>query len=334
MNRHHITRAAILGAAFALAPASSHAGPVSAAMPALATAPATERATIKLRNAPVDLVAYWLDSARNPAPMQIQASHNNGSSLFLRELDELPRQPGNGNGPRDLQMPAGIESIRAVGPQNVFLVKGTAAGIEEIKKLLVELDVPLKQVEVEAQFCRMSTQTLKKLPLKFMKTGGGDVPTIALVPPKMGFTMELNKGIGTGEIRVITAPRATAIDGLTAKITSTESRGLFLSPLTKKSVDGEAARKQWLPGFATIQLETGLSVTPLFQGDLVKLFTLATLDNRSANVTATLRDGDTVAIAMPADKSKGADRLVIFVTARILRRAGDEIAQAPKPAVG
>lgn len=48
------------------------------------------------------------------------------------------------------------------------------------------------------------------------------------------------------------------------------------------------------------------------------------------NVTANMRDGQTIAISMPVNKAELDHHLVIFVTTRVIRRAGDEVAQVPQ----
>ncbi len=324
MNRFPLSRALILGAALALAANSSHAQPV----PDVATAPATERAQIRVLNMQSSVMAYWLDPARNPMPMQLMQNGRNDSP-WARELESLPRQPGNGNGPRGLKLPDGIESVVSVDPQSVLLVQGTSAGIGELRKLVTEIDVPLQQVEVEAQFLQMSPQTLKALPLKFAKNEDPFfAPSVALVPPTMSLSGELNKLIASNKVRVMTAPRVTAIDGLTAQLTSSEMRSAMLSSDAKKFADLSSDELQWLPGVSMVQMETGFNCTPVFHGDSIKLFTQSTLNDRSANVSANIRDGETFAVLMPADKSNVTDRIVIFVTARVVRRLTYEDAVA------
>ena len=331
MNRIPLSRALILGAALAVAAHSSHAQPVMGETPDANAANAIQTVDVKLRNVPVELVAYWLDSTRQRVPSQIQHSRSNSFPFLRQELDALPRQPGNGNGPKDLKLPVGIETLIAVAPQNVLRVRGTAAGIEELKKLLVELDVPINQVEVEAQFCQMSPQTLKALPLKFAKNEDTSyAPSVALVPPTIRLSAELNRLIADNKVRVITAPRVTVTDGLSAQIYSTETRPMMLSPDIKKWADTTESEKQWLPGISSVQMQTGFNCTPIFHGDVIKLFMRPTLNDRSANVSANLRDGETLAIVMPTDESDMINRTVIFVTARIVRRAGD----APAPQAG
>ncbi len=322
MNRFHISGALLLSAAFAL-PNISHAQPAPAEKTAVNTANVVETVDINVNNLPVGLVAYWLDPAHQIVPQQLQLSRDNGG-YWTRQFDELPRQPGNGNGPRDLKLPAGIESIASIDPPNRLRVKGTAAGIEELKKLLVELDVPIRQVEVEAQFCQMSPQTLKILPLKFAENEDSSyAPSVAQVPPTVNLKMELTRLVADKKVRLITEPRMTAIDGLAAQHMSSETRPMVLSTLAKKPADMSDADEQWLPGLAMVRMDTSFTCMPIFHGDLIKLFTRSTLNDRNSNVSANLRDGEGIAIVMPFDKSDTTNRTVIFVTARIIRRAGD-----------
>ena len=233
--------------------------------------------------------------------------------------------PATAMAPQNLKLPAGIESVVSVDPQNVLLVRGTPNGISELRELVAKIDLPLRQVEVEAQFLQMSPQTLKTLPLKFAKNKDAFyVPSVALVPPKLRLSGELNQLIAANKVRIVTAPRVTAIDGLTAQLTSQETRSVMLSPAVEKFAEMSRDESQWLPGISTVQLETGLNCTPILHGDSIKLFTRCTLNDHSANVSANLRDGETIAIVMPYDKSDLTDRTVILVTARIVPRAGDE----------
>ena len=119
-----------MGAALALASAVTYAQPVAPEQ-----ANAVELAKIPLRNAPSTVVAYWLDPAHQQMPMQFRYSLHSGASP--NDLTaQLPRQPSNGNGPRDLQLPAGVSSVVSIDPQNVLLAKGNRAGLEALRQLV------------------------------------------------------------------------------------------------------------------------------------------------------------------------------------------------------
>ena len=156
----------------ALCGAVSHAQPTKpAASTTVADAPL--RAAIKVSNVDSDIMAYWLDPAHQPVPIQLTISARNGD-LHSGIVDGLPRQPGNALGPLDLKLPAGIDQVVSLDPQNVLLVRGTKAGIDELRQLVARSDVPIKQTEVEVQLVELSPAELKELALPFRWTRGAD----------------------------------------------------------------------------------------------------------------------------------------------------------------
>lgn len=178
MNRLHISGALLLGAAFAL-PGISHAQPELVEVPlaplrnVIQIGPDSQTAQILLRNTPSALMAYWLDPSHQPRPIQLKLSEAN-AGVWAFNRDELPRQPGNGNGPRDLKLPPDVEIMGSVGPQNILLIKGTTAGIQALQKLVTEIDVRLGQIEIEAQLIEIAPAKLASLPLVFRDTAEGE----------------------------------------------------------------------------------------------------------------------------------------------------------------
>ena len=153
--------------------------------------PAVSTVEVKIRNVRPSLLAYWLDPAHQPMPQMIQVSVASGGKLpgfdsdnelarqsvagappFPRILfsyaSELPRQPGNGQGPLDLKLPADLEIVEVRAQQNVLIAKGTEESLTQLRKLLGVLDVPLNQVVIEAQFIRFKPADLAKLQLEFL----------------------------------------------------------------------------------------------------------------------------------------------------------------------
>ncbi len=270
MNHSQLLRSITLCAALVLTANSSHAQPALDKTPiadkanVTDLAPDSHLAQIKVLNIPSALMAYWLDPTRQPKPIQIQLSEANGG-IRPFERDPLPRQPGNGNGPRDLKLPPGVEIVVSVDPQNVLLVKGSKAGVEALRKLVKEIDVTIDQIEVEAQIWDMSPGKFASLPIVFrdvafgsekipvlgdvnaaknanITSGAGDFfARVAFAAPTSDMTsvrQKLNEGLADGSARLITAPRVTAIDGLVASLASTESRVLnFDKPPTPKAED-------------------------------------------------------------------------------------------------
>jgi len=148
----------------------------------------------------------------------------------------------------------------------------------------------------------------------------------------------LNEGLADGSARVITAPRVTAIDGLTASLTSTERRSLdFNKPQTPEPEDEATdeddkapnfpvkATDNWKEGLTFVESQTGFIATPVLHGDLMNLRFQIILDNVVTPGNTVLRDGQTLAIRLPnANPQTGWPR-VVLVKARILRRAGDDV---------
>ena len=190
MNSLRLSGTLFLGAAFALT-GSSHAQ----------TAPLEQQATpekpalIKVRNVPSNLMAYWLDPAHQPLPIEIQSSiTNRGQTPQLQQHDfptgdapdvsvapiarPLKLRPGNGYGPLNLKLPEGIKTLASVDPQNVIFVRGTAAGIEQLRALVAQLDVPLSQVEIEVQFYQLARADLSALSPSFVTDKDGDNPVV------------------------------------------------------------------------------------------------------------------------------------------------------------
>ena len=360
MNQHHILRAVSLGAALALSGATSHAQPAKGETPTTNPAPALENATIKVKYMPSNIMAYWLDPMHQPQPNQLRSSARNAGT-WADLSQQMTRQPGNGNGPRDLKLPPEVEIVASVDPQNALLVKGTQAGLEALRKLVQEIDVPLKQVEVEAQIWEIAPAKLKSLSLVFRDTandeektsqqgadktadplnniGAGDyfartafaAPTSNIAP----ILQELTAGLADGSARVITAPSVIAIDGLVASLTSVEARALALDETPQSEVEttngkekkrldsSNRADNNWNMGLTFLQSQTGFTAAPVLHGDRINLSFQLILNNNVTSASTIMRDGQTLAIRLPnANPTTGWTR-VALITPRIIRHVGD-----------
>ena len=175
------------------------------------------------------------------------------------------------------------------------------------------------------------------------------------------FTARLNALVADNRAKIITAPRVTAINNLTANLTSTERRTLILTSVAQNIGGGQQAAQQLL----FIDTQTGLTVTPTINGDdtITVLMRpqvstqdgtsgLGTITRRELTTIANVRDGDTIALGglrvvrntaqnyrvpLLADIpligrlfqsrtiTENESELIIFLTARIIRRAGSDI---------
>ena len=354
MNSLRLSSALLLGAAFAV-PSISHAQAAPLEQQATPEKPALVSALIKVRNVPSDWMAHWLDPAHQPMPIEIQSSiANSGQMPQLQQHDfptgdsldvsvapvvrPLKLRPGNGYGPLNLKLPAGIETIVSIDPQDAILVRGTAAGVEQLRALVAQLDVPLSQVEIEVQFCQLARADLGALGLSFVTDKAGDTLVVGapvsenqVLPPNQfqvgfvrnNFTAKINELIVQDKLKVITAPRVTAISGLTAKLQSKEMHSFAYSTLPA-NVSDEIKESGILPeGLVLTTTETGIVCTPLIHKDLIQLDLEASLENRLLNQTTTFKDGQTLAMQFPAENANSETATVLFVTARIIRRAGE-----------
>ena len=184
---------------------------------------------IPVRNVNPSLLAYWLDPNHQPMPQSLKSSARNGG-YWTYSLDKMTRQPGNANGPRDLKLPDGVEIVAAVEPQNLLLVRGTTASVEQLRKLAKEIDVPLSQVEIQAQLWEVAPPELAALPLKFYdSTVSDEKPAPLFAQAAFALTTDetsraLQNLAEHQRARLITAPRVTAFDGLAARLMMTETR--------------------------------------------------------------------------------------------------------------
>ena len=373
MNSLRFSGALFLGAAFAI-PGISHAQPVSNEMPVVNSmapvvnrvdvGPDSQTAQIKVRNVSSQLLAYWLDPMHQPKPIIQSPFSDENADDWSFGRDKMPRQPGNANGPLDLKLPPGVEIMGSLDPQNRLQVKGSKAGIDALQKLVTELDVPITQIEVDAQIWDMSPARLASLPLVFRdaasdeeklpilgdvtvgnggaKVGDGDIFTrTAFAAPNSDMTsimQKLNEGIADGSARIINNPRTTVMDGLAAGLYSTESRALiFDNPPTKEAEaettdndDDNAPNSikedvdQWREGLTSVQSQTGFAAAPVLHGDVMNLGFRIIFINSVTSGSTIMRDGQTLAVRLPIGNIENGWPRVALIKAHIIRRAGED----------
>ena len=356
MNPLRLSGALLLGATFAHA-SSSHAQAAPLEQQVAPEKSAIQTAQIKVRNVPSNLMVYWLDPNHQPIPVQIQQSiansgkfpqlqHYDFSTGNLPAVSTVPKaeplklRPNNGYGPLNLKLPEGIETVVLINPQNVILVRGTATGIEQLRALVAQLDVPLQQVEIEVQFCQLARADLSLLGLSFVGDNPVAVETAAtasknqIVPPnqsnrvQIGFirgnlTAKITDLLVQNKLKIINAPRVSAISGLTAELKSDETRAFAGSALSANWNDETKESGILPPGAVLTTTETGITCTPLVYKDLVQLDLEASLQNRLLNLRTTIENGETLAVQFPAENANSKTLTVLFITARIMRSAGE-----------
>lgn len=328
------------------------------------------------------------DNGANPtaAFSGTNPNYNPYTSRSNAEIRSFPQVGGNPRGggaggaaaaaATTFDRPAGVDRIAAIDAQNVLLVFGTDDGVRELQEIISLLDRPLRQVEIEAQFVTVSTSDSRSFGIDYTatrnnftassvgNTGGG--LTVSYVGAN--FSATLTALLNRNRAKVITAPRVTAINNLTAELISQTSSPLILT-VTNNIVNNNTTTQAVTQRLIYITTNIGLTVTPtinnddtvtvLMQPELESQTPAGLLGNPSiplitsqrVRTTANVRDGETIALGglRSAQTSRGQNKipllgdlplvgvffrsrnvtdndseLIIFLTARIVRRAGDD----------
>lgn len=274
------------------------------------------------------------------------------------------------------QLPEGVDRVVAIDPQNALLVFGTDEGVRELQDTIAFLDRPLRQVEIEAQFVTVSTADSRDFGIDFQTAQGnfnasnsGFASDTTQGSFQLGFVRgnfqaTLSALVTRNRAKIITSPRVTAINNLTAELTSSVDRPILLTTAVQGGgIGGGTAQGENLVYITT---SIGLVVTPTINNDdtvtvLMEPFleaqtVLADIDaplvtRQSVRTIANVRDGDVIALGglKSKDISRGGAKvpllgdipflgklfrsrsatdneseLIIFLRATIVRRAGDE----------
>ena len=265
---------------------------------------------VKIKNLPSAVVAYMLDPKHNPRPVGWpEADKSQVKGAF--------------------DLPDGITQIVSIDPQNVLLVKyGNDEGLRQLRELIDVLDQLLRQVELEAQCVQISLEDAKAFGIEFSRNEavvlrgkqGEKAPiTVHFGSVRGNFTARLNALIADKRAKVLTAPRVTALNNLSATMEMKVDIGTLS--------DGKRT-------FTFEPVGAELTITPTINGDDTITLLLNAIskngEDSKAGAIANLRDGDTIALSglSPLFAPAGAidsPNILIFLTARIIRRAGDDI---------
>jgi len=311
---------------------------------------------LPLRYVPASLMAFWLDPRNHPEPTNEQVARTQPPGTEIKRMGtSLAKAPASGL----FTLPKGIERIDVKGPHALSVV-GTDEAIEELKSTIAFLDKRLRQVEIEAQFVVMSPEDAKafgidaqgfetKSPNNSMKGG-----TVLLGFVRENLSATLNVLENQGRAKVLSAPRVTAINDLTATLSQiisrpgvigTQDKQGHFQPLfntdqgaqpSKVSFDiGEALNLTLTPTINnddTVTLMWAFKTTLQLQRPSVEPVTLQTSDDFQSIMNA--RDGQTMAVsgldsrfledAQTSPDKIGGKQLFLFITPRILRRVGEK----------
>ena len=284
---------------------------------------------------------------------------------------------GGAGGGGSLTLPEGVEEVVAVDPQNVLLValneENGEEGLRRLLDIINILDRPLRQVEIEAQFVQVTSGKVSNFGIDFTTSQGNFSANnsgfatdgnISVGFVRGNFQATLAAELSANRAKIVSAPRVTAINNLTASIVSQTSRPVVLTN-TAVGIGGQVGVEQDL---IFIDTQVSLTVTPTINNDdtvtvLMQpqfesqgVGTAATLgvgvvSSNQVDTVANVRDGDTIALGglrvknsqvsgskipllseipligglfRSRNASAVDDDLIIFLTARIIRRVGDE----------
>lgn len=388
---------------------------------------------IAVKNVKSALMAFWLDPANNPKPIDIVNSEEQAKNYGQRHFGTSALNPNeqqgftglgngfgggaasnfnpylqngatndgltetranfqfgrgggnnnnrgggrNGQGGGTLALPEGVQRIIAIDQQNALLVFGTDDGVAELRRTIDFLDQPLKQVEIEAQFVSVTTSDSRAFGINFSSSRGNfstnnfnfePAPSAAAGGFQLGFVRNdfqatLTALLNKNRAKVLTAPRVTAINNLTASLQSQRSQPIIITTVSQ-SIGGQQAQGQQ-PIYITTNI--GLTVTPTINGDGTitvvmqpqlqaqqpsgLAIPIPVITSQTISTIANVRDGETIALGGLKSKeisvggskipllgdipglgklfrSRSANdsevELIIFVTARVVHRAGDD----------
>ncbi|HVF09550.1 MAG TPA: hypothetical protein VNA16_02040, partial [Abditibacteriaceae bacterium] len=193
--------------------------------------------TLRLHNVSPRIVAWWLDPAHNPMPVEFATAQKN--------LE--PAAPGGQFNPYNpspeaspklrkgaFELPEGIDQIIPVDPQSALLIYGTEEGVRRLETLVSYLDRPIPQIEIEAQFVETDLADGKAFgidwsgatndPFTEKTTGRTPGPgTFSLGYVRGNLQAALKAMVAQGKARIVSLPRVTALNNLTASMYTSTS---------------------------------------------------------------------------------------------------------------
>lgn len=195
-------------------------------------------------------MAFLLDPQHQPEPLLFGVSRRNsgempddGMKSFLATFP-VPA------------LPPGVLVEVVAKPQDVLRLSGPPEATAAWAAAISALDKPLGQVEIEAQLVQLSPSALKDL----------QVPTDSSGPHLLANDVgaRMRKLLQSKQAKIVSAPRVTAIAGLTASLSSTTSVPARIVPtLESDRISGEFVP----PGRIWIARGIGLTARPTLRAN-------------------------------------------------------------------
>ncbi|MFY8049519.1 MAG: type II secretion system protein GspD [Erythrobacter sp.] len=199
---------------------------------------------------------------------------------------------------------------------NAIWVTGSPERIEQVKRQIALIDVPVDSVILETQFVELSETGARNLGIDFNNQNGqlavGDVSTGSFLPFGINPTDILPSGqlqaailaqIQKGEGRIVSRPRIAAQSGSTAKIITGDALPILTS-IQLSGVNGVSQQVQYVNVGVTLQIAPRVSsdgyITSKIYGVVSSVTGFSqgfpTISQREAETSASVRDGETFVI--------------------------------------
>jgi general secretion pathway protein D len=189
---------------------------------------------------------------------------------------------------------------------NAIWVTGTPERIEQVKRQIALIDVPVDSVILETQFVELSETGARNLGIDYNNQNGqlavGDIATGSFLPSGINPT-DILAQIQKGEGRIVSRPRIAAQSGSTAKIITGDALPILTS-IQLSGVNGVSQQVQYVNVGVTLQIAPRVSsdgyITSKIYGVVSSVTGFSqgfpTISQREAETSASVRDGETFVI--------------------------------------
>lgn len=221
-----------------------------------------------------------------------------------RERDDVPLGQNVGNG---------LAIDRRL---NAIWVTGTPERIEQVKRQIALIDVPVDSVILETQFVELTETGARNLGIDLTNQNGqigvGTLTTGAFLPfgidpndvlPSGQLQAAIYAQVQKGEGRIVSRPRIAAQSGTTAKIITGDALPILTS-IQLSGVNGVSQQVQYVNVGVTLQIAPRVSsdgyITSKIYGVVSSVTGFSqgypTISQREAETSASVRDGETFVI--------------------------------------
>ncbi len=183
-----------------------------------------------------------------PAPNYGQRTNTGGGYPYRPQGTGQPNQQPNQPGQSNNLLPAGIDYVLTYDLDNSLIVRGDDEGIEELKTIISKLDIPPKQIMIEARFVSIATSELESLGINWslsrlstsFATEFAPAGNIAIGFANGNLMANLKTQLTKSHGKLINAPIITTMNNIPASI-GFQTQVPYLSSTTVFSQTGNAS---------------------------------------------------------------------------------------------